>query len=143
MSDEAQDTEAKPIWQSRTIIGAAVTIFALVAGFKNFKVDVANLTDILVQVAGLIGAALAIYGRIKATKPITFTAGTTPGGAFNPSAPVKKAEPVNAGGTPTLRCRRLSVESRWRSGCRWCRSLTAGHSSRGSLPAFARRRARR
>ena len=102
MSDEAQDTEAKPIWQSRTIIGAAVTIFALVAGFKNFKVDVANLTDILVQVAGLIGAALAIYGRIKATKPITFTAGTTPGGAFNPSAPVKKAEPVNAGGTPTL-----------------------------------------
>ena len=56
MSDDPQDTEAKPIWQSRTIIGAFVTILALVAGFKNFKIDVANLTDILVQVAGLVGA---------------------------------------------------------------------------------------
>ena len=98
MSDEQNNSEdAKPIWQSRTIIGAFVTILALVAGFKNFKIDVANLTDILVQVAGLVGAAFAIYGRIKATQPIKFIARTTPGGPFNPSAPVKKAEPI----TPT------------------------------------------
>lgn len=90
----SQDQDAKPIWQSRTIIGAAVTVFALVAGFKNFKVDVGNLTEILVQVAGLVGTALAIYGRIKATRPVKFLGSTQPGGAFNPSAPVKKAEAI-------------------------------------------------
>jgi len=102
LGDPALPDGAKPIWQSRTIIGAFVTILALAAGFKNFKIDVANLTDILVQVAGLIGAALAIYGRIRATQPIKFMGATQPGGAFNPKAEVKKAEPVKAGGTPTL-----------------------------------------
>ena len=71
-----------------------MTILALAAGFKNFKVDTAALTDILVQVAGLVGAALAMYGRIKADRPIRFLGGTVPGGAFNPAAPVKKAEPA-------------------------------------------------
>ena len=100
--DQGEPDGAKPIWQSRTIIGAFVTILALVAGFKNFKIDVANLTDILVQVAGLVGGALAIYGRIKATQPVKFMGATVPGGAFNPKAEVKKAEGI-AGGTPAPR----------------------------------------
>ena len=94
--------DAKPFWQSRTIIGSVVTIIALVAGFKNVKIDVANLTDILVDAAGIVGAIFAIWGRFKATKPITFLGATVPGGQFNPNAEVKKAEPVKAGGTPTL-----------------------------------------
>ena len=92
--DQGEPDGAKPIWQSRTIIGAFVTILALVAGFKNFKIDVANLTDILVQVAGLVGAALAIYGRIRATQPVKFLGSTQPGGAFNPKAEVRKAQEI-------------------------------------------------
>ena len=94
--------EAKPFWQSRTIIGAVVTLAAMLAGFRHVKIDVANLTDILADLAGVVGTLLVIWGRFKATKPITFTGATVPGGAFNPKAEVKKAEPVNAGGTPTL-----------------------------------------
>ena len=95
MSDENQaDDTAKPFWQSRTIIGAVVALVALFAGFRNVKIDAANLTDILVQVAGLVGTALAIWGRFQATKPIKFLGATTPGGAFNPRAEVKKAEKV-------------------------------------------------
>jgi|GEM_PF-1583404 len=94
--------DSKPFWQSRTIIGSVVTILSLVAGFKNVKIDVANLTDILVDAAGIVGAIFAIWGRFKATKPITFLGATVPGGQFNSKAEVKKAEPVKAGGTPTL-----------------------------------------
>ena len=93
MSDGNQaDDTAKPFWQSRTIIGAVVALVALFAGFRNVKIDAANLTDILVQVAGLVGTALAIWGRFQATQPIKFLGATTPGGAFNPKAEVKKAE---------------------------------------------------
>ena len=96
MSDENQaDDTAKPFWQSRTIIGAVVALVALFAGFRNVKIDAANLTDILVQVAGLVGTALAIWGRFQATKPIKFLGATTPGGAFNPKAEVKKAAPIS------------------------------------------------
>ena len=96
MSDENQaDDTAKPFWQSRTIIGAVVALVALFAGFKNVKIDTANLTDILWHVAGLIGSALAIWGRFQATQPIKFLGATTPGGAFNPKAEVKKATPIS------------------------------------------------
>ena len=96
MSDGNQaDDSAKPFWQSRTIIGAVVALVALFAGFRNVKIDAANLTDILVQVAGLVGTALAIWGRFQATQPIKFLGATTPGGAFNPKAEVKKATPIS------------------------------------------------
>jgi hypothetical protein len=96
MSDENQGAdEAKPFWQSRTIIGAVVALVALFAGFRNVKIDAANLTDILVQVAGLVGTALAIWGRFQATQPIKFLGATTPGGTFNPKAEVKKASPIS------------------------------------------------
>ena len=91
-AEDAEGTEGKPLWQSRTIIGAVVAIVAAVAGFKNIKIDVANLTDILVQASIIVGGILAIYGRIKATQPIKFLGATTPGGVFNPKAEVKKAE---------------------------------------------------
>ncbi len=99
MSDEL---DAKPFWQSRTIIGAFVVIAAQILRFKGFHVDTDATTDDILTGLNLVGAALALVGRIKATRPITFMRGTAPGGAFNPEAPVKKAEPVKAGGTPTL-----------------------------------------
>lgn len=93
MSDEITiPIDSKKPWQSRTIIGAVITILALVAGFWKIKIDVANLTEIVMQVSGIIGAVLVIYGRWKATQPITFSGKTTPGGPFNPQAEVRKAQ---------------------------------------------------
>lgn len=83
--------ETKAWWQSRTIIGIIVLILAQV--LKYFKVDIVNeeLTDIVVLLMDFIGATLAIVGRVKARKSIKRT---TPGGAFNPNAEVRKAKPV-------------------------------------------------
>ena len=83
--------DSKPFWQSRTIIGAVVTIVALVAGMRHVKIDVANMTDLIMQGIAIVGSVYAIIGRFKATKPITFT-GTAPGGPFNPNAEVRKAQ---------------------------------------------------
>jgi uncharacterized membrane protein len=82
--------ETKPFWQSKTVIGAAVTILALAASFRQIEIDVVNTTEIVMDLIGIAGAVLAVYGRVKATKPITFV-GTKPGGRFNPYAEIRKA----------------------------------------------------
>jgi hypothetical protein len=82
------DTETKPWWQSRTILGIVIMVVAQV--LKYLKVDIANeeLTSIVYLAAETLGASLAIYGRVKARKAIKRT---TPGGAFNPNAEVRRA----------------------------------------------------
>jgi len=94
------DQGPKPFWQSRTIIGAFVVIAAQILRFKGFHVDTDATTDDILTGMNLVGAALALVGRIKATRPIMFMRGTTPGGPFNPDAEVKKAAPANTVGTP-------------------------------------------
>lgn len=83
--------ETKAWWQSRTIIGIVVMVLAQV--LKWFKVDIVNeeLTDIVTIAMEFIGAALAVYGRVKARKSIRRT---KPGGTFNPNAEVRKAKPA-------------------------------------------------
>ena len=83
--------EEKVWWQSRTIIGIVVMIFAQV--MKWMKVDIVNeeLTDIVTITMEFIGATLAVYGRVNARKTLRRT---KPGGAFNPNAEVRKARPV-------------------------------------------------
>lgn len=61
----------KPWWQSRTLIGLAVVLAAQVAKLAGFEIDSQALTDAIVTGATLIGAALAWWGRVRATRPIT------------------------------------------------------------------------
>ena len=114
MSDENEivlPLDPKKPWESRTIIGAVITIISLVASFKNVKIDVASLTDNVMDVIGLFGAAMVIWGRFKATRPISFTGGTMPGGQFNPKAEVKKAEPVSPAPRPPGQSGRADVDA--------------------------------
>lgn len=85
--------ETKAWWQSRTIIGIVVMLLAQV--LKWLKIDIVNeeLTDIVTLAMESIGAALAIYGRVKARKAIRRT---RPGGQFNPNAEVRRAKPVRS-----------------------------------------------
>ena len=81
----------KPWWQSRTIIGIVVMLLA--QALKWFNVDIVNadLTDIVTIAMETAGAALAVYGRVKARKTLRRT---RPGGLFNPNAEVRRAKPV-------------------------------------------------
>jgi hypothetical protein len=83
------DTEAKPWWQSRTIIGAAVVFLGM--GLRASGVDILNeeLTQIITLALEAGGAALAIWGRMKARQAIRRT---FPGAAYNPHAEVRKAK---------------------------------------------------
>jgi uncharacterized membrane protein len=83
--------DEKAWWQSRTIIGIVVMLLAQV--LKWFKIDIVNedLTDIVTLAMETLGAALAIYGRVKARKTLRMT---KPGGKYNPNAEVRRAKPV-------------------------------------------------
>lgn len=61
-------SDAKPWWMSRAILGGAV---AILAGFFGLSTaDAVDLTKFLTDAGSLAGGALAIYGRIKAKRPI-------------------------------------------------------------------------
>jgi uncharacterized membrane protein len=81
----------KAWWQSRTIIGIVVMLLAQV--LKWLKIDIVNedLTDIVTLAMETLGAALAIYGRVKARKTLRMT---KPGGKYNPNAEVRRAKPA-------------------------------------------------
>jgi uncharacterized membrane protein len=83
------DTETKPWWASRTILGIVIMLAAQV--LKYLKVDIANeeLSSIVYLAAETLGASLAIWGRVKARKAIKRT---RPGGKFNPHAEVRRAK---------------------------------------------------
>jgi len=65
--------EAKPAITSRTVIGGLVAAGASLAALVGHSIDPAtqaSLTDLILQGASLVGGALAIYGRFKATRII-------------------------------------------------------------------------
>lgn len=70
--------DTKKWWQSATIWGAVVSVLAkvvmLVFGIEITTAEVAQITDqivfLITTAVGLIGDAVAIYGRKKATKAI-------------------------------------------------------------------------
>jgi hypothetical protein len=97
-TDEVENegsVDAKPWWMSRTIIGIAAMLLS--QGLKALKWEVlpGELTDLLTMALDLGGAALAVYGRVKARKDLTLT---KPGGVFNPRAEVRRAEAVRGPG---------------------------------------------
>jgi len=66
--------ETKVWWQSKTIIGAIITVISIILqafGYNLAADDQATLTDIMVTVFGIGGGILTIYGRVKASKQIT------------------------------------------------------------------------
>lgn len=65
-----EPSPAKPWWQSRTILGALVVMLAQVARLAGLEIDSAALTDVLLGLAELAGAALTLYGRLRATQPV-------------------------------------------------------------------------
>lgn len=67
-------TDPKPWYQSRTIIGVIVTMLCTLVA-PALHVTVApemqgELTDVLLAAGGVAGSVLAIYGRLKAARPI-------------------------------------------------------------------------
>lgn len=71
------DIETKAWWQSKGVIGGAIAAACTIAGFFGVQVDPATQAVIVDQaMAGviaavnLVGAALAIWGRLSAQKRI-------------------------------------------------------------------------
>jgi hypothetical protein len=70
-------TQTKSLLTSRTFWGAAVAAGAGIAAISGHAISaedqsvfVNNAVDIATGVATVVGAAIAIYGRLKATKKI-------------------------------------------------------------------------
>lgn len=65
------ETETKPWYQSRTIIGAAVVVVAQVGKLFGWTLGTEDADALVNDLLTFLGAALAIYGRVKAAKPIS------------------------------------------------------------------------
>jgi hypothetical protein len=66
-------SEIKPWYLSRTIWASVVTILLAAAGCAGFAVepnDHAQLTEALFQLATALAGAIAIFGRLRATRRI-------------------------------------------------------------------------
>lgn len=59
--------DTMPWWQSRTIWGGLVATVAPLVGLA----DIGAATDVVTNVVAAIGGAVAIYGRMRATKTVT------------------------------------------------------------------------
>nr|WP_295832847.1 hypothetical protein [uncultured Azospirillum sp.] len=68
------ETTAKPWWQSRTMIGAGIAMGSGIASLAGFHIPVelqGQMTDIVVTAGSVVGGAVAVWGRLKATTAIT------------------------------------------------------------------------
>lgn len=66
--------DEKSWYTSKTVIGSVVAILALIAGAFGYDVDAESQEQITLAVINLIGVGgglVAIYGRVKAVKKIT------------------------------------------------------------------------
>ncbi|WP_437871313.1 hypothetical protein ACSD7O_22305 [Methylorubrum extorquens] len=81
LQDEFQAAPPKPWWQSRTIIGAAITggsiVGAMAFGFSLDSETQQVLADqtaaFLIAGGALAGTAITIWGRFKASRPVMLT----------------------------------------------------------------------
>lgn len=76
-STQAPLNDSQPWYSSRTIWGSILAIVVpVLAMFLHITVtdaDTQQIAALLAGAGGLVGGALAIYGRIKATKTISAT----------------------------------------------------------------------
>ena len=66
-------TDFKPWYASKTIWGAVVALLAAIASAFGVDIDQqmqANFVDTLLQLVAVGGSAIALFGRINATKLI-------------------------------------------------------------------------
>lgn len=66
--------EVKSIFASKTVWGGIVALLAGVAGIFGYAIDTTLQTDLVNYITGIaatIGGAVAIYGRIMASKKVT------------------------------------------------------------------------
>jgi hypothetical protein len=64
--------ETKKIYESKAVIGAVVVVVSTLAGLFGYtNIDTASLEQIVIAVATLVGACIAIYGRVVADKKIS------------------------------------------------------------------------
>ncbi|MBF0415610.1 MAG: hypothetical protein HQL79_07560 [Magnetococcales bacterium] len=66
--------EEKSLHQSRTFWGVVIVLLSALAPSLGLEVDQGSLTSIANQIVAVVGAFLAVYGRIKAERPIRFMA---------------------------------------------------------------------
>ena len=79
----------------KTYIGLTISLLGIVAKFFDWTVDTMPLLEMLEDVAILGGNVYAFYGRWQRERPIrNAKTSTTPGGKFNPNAPVQRALPL-------------------------------------------------
>lgn len=62
--------DEKSWYESRAIWGAIVVMGAQVASIAGYEVDASAVTDIVLSAVSIVGAGLAWWGRVAATKPI-------------------------------------------------------------------------
>lgn len=63
--------DEKSWYTSKSVIGSAVAIAALIAGAFGYEVDAEGQEQITLTIIGVAGGLVAIYGRIKAVKKLT------------------------------------------------------------------------
>ncbi|MEL7428727.1 MAG: hypothetical protein AAFN43_01885 [Pseudomonadota bacterium] len=66
-------TQEKQWYQSKTIWGALIAVASSLTGAFGISLDSAaqgDMADALVQLVGALGALLAIFGRLSATRMI-------------------------------------------------------------------------
>jgi hypothetical protein len=61
----------KPLYTSKTIIGIIVLALSWAAERWGLPVTEGDLTEAATLILGAVGAVLAVYGRLSATKPIS------------------------------------------------------------------------
>ncbi len=73
MSEQKEILDAKPWWQSRGVIGAAVAMACSVAVAFGVQLPEGfgeDATGIILGVSGAVASAIALYGRVRAAKTI-------------------------------------------------------------------------
>ena len=63
--------ETKPIYTSKTIIGALVLVLAVALERTGIPVLEGEVADLVNGLVALIGLTLTVYGRVKAKKALT------------------------------------------------------------------------
>ena len=66
-------TETKSVWASKAVWGGLIAVIASLAGIWGYTItpaDQASIVELVTSVAALGGGALAIVGRILASKKI-------------------------------------------------------------------------
>jgi len=65
--------DTKGWWQSKTILASLVTVIVLIAGAFNYSIDAQTqegIVELATVIVGVVSSAVAIYGRIVASKTI-------------------------------------------------------------------------